>query len=429
MTIKVRNTSDGGTELVLYGEVGWEIRGEPVIDALAQIDGGDLTVRLNSPGGDAYEGLAVMNALRSHAGEVTVIVEGLAASAASVIAVGGADRLVMRPQSEMMIHDAWAFVSGNAEELEKASDRLDAVSWMIAEVYAAKAGTDAEMWREAMRVETWFSADEAVSAGLADVVEDGRVEVGVAAARHMATVFSYAGRRFAPRPDAVVNARTGRKGGDAVSFTTEIAKRLGIGDAADEATVLAAVDELVGSAGHSGDGDGVGDDAVSRQGGDAVGDGGEAGDEVEHEDGAAVDGDGAGDGAGDEGAADGEGVGAAIDDDDVVTLDADVYADLLERAARGDAAEGDALRRKADELVSAAIKAGKVLAAKRESLVELAVEDYDAMKAKLDRLKPGIIPVSEAGRGGSDEARGADENGRMTRKRRAIVSGALRPAV
>lgn len=435
MTIKVRNTADGA-ELLLYGEVGWEIDGRSVIEALGQVGDGDVLVRVNSPGGDAYEGVAVMNALRAHPGRVTVVVEALAASAASVIAVGGGDRVVMRPASELMIHDAWALTSGDAAELQKAIDRLDAMSEMIAQVYADKAGTDAAMWREAMRAETWFSAEEALSAGLVDAVEDGRdSEIPVAAAGKMSAVFNYAGRRFAPRPDALVNARRGREEDDEVSFKTEIAQRLGIVEAADEATVLAALDVALqrdddgGAAAADGDAAGAeaADEATGEAAGESTGEG--VGDDADST-GAGPDGcedGGPGDGVDDEGDDEGDGSESALDD--TVTLDADVYRDLLERAARGDAAEGEAQERRAEELVAAAIRDGKVLAAKREALVAAAIEDYDAMKAKIDSLVSGIIPVAEKGRGGSDEARGVDENGRMARRRRAVVSAALRPAV
>ena len=157
------------SEIVMYGGVGWEITAQDVLANLNDVDG-DVTVRVNSAGGDAFEGVAIMNALRSHTGQVTVIVEGLAASAASVIAVGGADRLIMRPGSELMIHDAWSFADGNAADLEKLAADLERTSQSMAEIYAAKAGTAPDVMRQMMRDETWFSAQEAVDAGLADSV-------------------------------------------------------------------------------------------------------------------------------------------------------------------------------------------------------------------------------------------------------------------
>ncbi|MFW8622512.1 head maturation protease, ClpP-related [Corynebacterium glutamicum] len=193
------------SELLLFGEVGWEIKAQDVINFLNANTGEDIAVRLNSGGGDVYEGIAVMNALRSHDGAVTVIIEGLAASAASVIACGGASHVVIRPNAEVMIHEAWTWADGNAADLTKKVEDLNRASQNIADVYSARAGGSADEWRERMRAETWYSAQEALDAGLVDEIKDARKAtenepVAASYAPRMVAHFKYSGRRHAPAP-------------------------------------------------------------------------------------------------------------------------------------------------------------------------------------------------------------------------------------
>lgn len=162
-------------ELWLYGVVGsywWGFSDKTVADQLRGLNVDTITVRINSPGGDSIQGIAIGNLLRNHKAEVTVVVDGLAASAASIIAVAG-DRVVMSPGSQMMIHDPWFFTMGNAKELRQDADFLDKQGANMAGVYAHEAGGTPESWRTAMTADpdgTWYSADEAVTAKLADEV-------------------------------------------------------------------------------------------------------------------------------------------------------------------------------------------------------------------------------------------------------------------
>ena len=164
-------------EILMYGPIGedfWEpensITAKSIMSHLANMTG-DVTVRISSGGGDVYAGIDIMNALKNYdGGEVTVIVESLAASAASFIAVGGADRVLMRASSELMIHRAWTWAEGNADEVAKTLKDLERQDTKLANIYAAKAGGTVEEWLAAMSDETWYTADEAVTAGLADEV-------------------------------------------------------------------------------------------------------------------------------------------------------------------------------------------------------------------------------------------------------------------
>lgn len=133
---------------------------------------GPLDVHINSYGGSVKDGIAITSAIRAHKAPKRTIVDGMACSAASVIMQAGDDRIV-QPGAMVMIHDASSGVMGNASEMQKAADELDKFSDNIAKVYADRAGGTPEQWRAAMRDETWYTADEAVDAGLADKVGDG----------------------------------------------------------------------------------------------------------------------------------------------------------------------------------------------------------------------------------------------------------------
>lgn len=167
---EIRNASAADeAELLIYDEIDswWGVAAADVITALASITAPRLRVRVNSPGGSVFEGLAIANALRSHPADVIVQVDGLAASIASVIALAG-DQLVMMPNSMLMVHDASGLCIGDATDMQQMGAVLDKISDNIAGAYAAKAGGTATDWRTTMRAETWYLPAEAVAAGLAD---------------------------------------------------------------------------------------------------------------------------------------------------------------------------------------------------------------------------------------------------------------------
>ena len=413
------------TEIVMYGGVGWEIDAQGVLAALKDVEG-DVTVRMNSGGGDAFEGVAIKNVLRSHEGHVTVIVEGLAASAASVIAVGGADRLIMRPGSELMIHDAWTFADGNAADLEKTAADLERTSQSMAEIYAEKAGTDPEVMRQMMRDETWFSAQEAVDAGLADAVEDGRVRAEpVVAAAGRGPRFAYAGRSQAPTPKIL-------KEDNDVAFMSEVAKRLGMADAdLNEDSVLAALDETLAEQAEEpateteqSKVDEAGESLAETQRvvNEKVTDEDDADDDQEtgtaDEDPAPASNEDTGDSGEDD---------APAEDSDaaeVVTLNKAVYEDLLERAGRVDEHDKAELAQRAAALIdNDGIKAGRLLGWQRDAWVERAVENYDATRASLLALSPGTVNVTERGVAGS-----ADDAGKQSETQRRGRDAGLAPA-
>jgi ATP-dependent protease ClpP protease subunit len=137
-------------------------------DLVAELDAitaPTIELHVNSPGGDAFEGIAIMNALRQHPSRVEAHVDGMAASAASYIVVGGADEVVMGLGAELMIHNPKMGTFGDAAFHRASADQLDKLAGSMAGIYARKAGGDVADWQAAMDVETWYTADEAVTAG------------------------------------------------------------------------------------------------------------------------------------------------------------------------------------------------------------------------------------------------------------------------
>ena len=140
-------------------------------EALAEHGPGDITVRINSGGGVASDGTAIYSLLLAHRGIVTAVVEGVAASAASLILMAGDERR-MRPGSMLMIHDTSRITWGNADEHRKSADFLDKLSGQYAGIYASASGLDATEVREMMKAETWFSAEEARAKGFITALDN-----------------------------------------------------------------------------------------------------------------------------------------------------------------------------------------------------------------------------------------------------------------
>ena len=176
----IRNASDDEAEIYIYDEIGyWGTTANDFISDLREIKASKIALHINSPGGDVFDGIAIFNALVRHKAEVTVWVDGFAASSASFIAMAG-DEVVMSPHSQMMIHEASGLCIGPADDMRAMADILDKSSENIASIYAKRTGSDVAEWRDLMKDETWFSDAEAVEAGLADRV-DGEDEEAVAA--------------------------------------------------------------------------------------------------------------------------------------------------------------------------------------------------------------------------------------------------------
>lgn len=177
LSMTQRLGQDSAAEIMIYGTIGgggWfddGIGASDVAAALKTIGSGPVNVRINSGGGDVFEGVAIHSLLARHPGTVTVFVDGLAASAASFVMLAG-DRIVSARNAFVMIHDGMTSPYGNAATLRASADLLDKVSGSIADMYAERAGEDADHWRALMTVNgedgTWFTGQEALAAGLVD---------------------------------------------------------------------------------------------------------------------------------------------------------------------------------------------------------------------------------------------------------------------
>ena len=150
----------------------WGISAKELRQTLDEIDATEIELHINSPGGDCSEGVAMMNHLRDHKARVTAHIDGLAASAATVVMLG-ADHISASPGALVMVHDASTVAVGDAEEMTTAAMFIEKVSANIATLYAVKTGKSAEDMRALMRPkDTWLTADEAVELGLVDDTND-----------------------------------------------------------------------------------------------------------------------------------------------------------------------------------------------------------------------------------------------------------------
>ena len=170
---RIQNAAGAKPEIFIYDEIGPEwwglIDGKTVVRALEELKGEkEIVVRINSPGGDVFEGAAIYNALARNAANIDIQVDALAASAASVVAMAG-DTITMAANSLMMIHNPFTFAFGDEAELTKVADLLGKVKGTIVETYG-RTGQSEKQLSQMMDDETWMDAKEAVELGFADEV-------------------------------------------------------------------------------------------------------------------------------------------------------------------------------------------------------------------------------------------------------------------
>lgn len=165
--------TDAEATLSIYDEIGfWGVQAKDFVEQLRGVKAKVLNVEINSPGGDVFAGLAIYNALRASGKEIVVKVMGVAASAASLIAMAG-DKRVMPKNSFMMVHNPWSFAMGNADELRQTADTLDKIGGSLLATYASRTGLPEDELTAMLATDTWLTADEAKEKGFAtEVVED-----------------------------------------------------------------------------------------------------------------------------------------------------------------------------------------------------------------------------------------------------------------
>ena len=364
--------ADTGTAtLYLYDPIDswggfWGVSAKEFALALAVLpaDTTEIRLHINSPGGEVFDAMAIVNQLGRHPAKVVAVVDGIAASAASFIAAA-ADEVVMGIGTQMMIHDAWNIEIGDEAAMLAMAARLARDSNSVAEIYAAKAGGTVDEWRALMRDETWYSAAEAVAAGLADsTVEDpasnAKAKAALTGARAM---FRYAGRDEAPAPgrlavhlDLPAAPEPGtpetHQEEDSMSVLSDgLRTRLGITDAAlDEDGLLAAIDEALAE---------------------------RAEPHIQ--------------------------VPSALPAG-TIAIDEATYAQLLGDGKAGREARDKQIEDGRETAIDAAIQTGRIPFARREHWLEQLTKDPGAVET-LNALAPGLIPIEFIGlTGGVDEA-------------------------
>jgi len=179
--------SDGTLELLIYEDIGanwWDGGGITAKTVKQQIDEAanysKILIRINSPGGDAFEGIAIYNVVRSQKKPVEVRVDGIAASSASIVAMAG-DDIIMGPNALMMIHNAWSWCMGYASDMRKMAEALDKISGALAQTYVTKTKKDLDAVLALMDAETWMTAQECLDGGFATAIASESEEAQPAA--------------------------------------------------------------------------------------------------------------------------------------------------------------------------------------------------------------------------------------------------------
>jgi ATP-dependent protease ClpP protease subunit len=187
---------DSELTIEVYGVIGssfWEdgVTATQVSEQLSSAAGkaSSVKVRINSPGGSCFEGVTIYNLLRSCGLPVTTVVDGLAASAASVIAMAG-DKIQMGRGTLLMIHPAWMMAAGSADELRKEADILDKITGQMVGIYSKRTGGDAATIAELVAAETWLTPDEAIGLNFADEMTDEEGDTASVAAAFDLSVFA-----------------------------------------------------------------------------------------------------------------------------------------------------------------------------------------------------------------------------------------------
>lgn len=166
------NKAEDHADIYIYSEIGlWGITANDFAKDLKEVKAKTITMHINSPGGSVFDGLAIHNMVKKHPAKVTAVVDGVAASIATVIALG-ADTVKMSAGSLWMIHDPSAMVGGTADDMDKAAEALRKMADSIAGIYQAKTGKALEDIKAKMSEETWFSATEAKDYGFADEIDN-----------------------------------------------------------------------------------------------------------------------------------------------------------------------------------------------------------------------------------------------------------------
>lgn len=204
--VRAAASSEEERSISVYDVIGYDywtgegVTAKRVAGALRNMGKGPVTVNVNSPGGDLFEGLAIYNLLREHDGEVTVRILGVAASAASIIAMAG-DTVQIARAGFLMIHNTWVMAVGNRNDLREIADQLEPFDRAMADIYAARTGGELKAMAKLMDAETWIGGNDAVEEGFADeLLASDQVEQGAGKASASAVRRLEAGLRAGGMP-------------------------------------------------------------------------------------------------------------------------------------------------------------------------------------------------------------------------------------
>jgi len=163
----------------IFGEIGLDVTAEDVVSQIEAEEGDSIDVVISSGGGNAFEGLAIYEALKASDKEINTSILGLAASAASIIFMAG-DNREMSIGSLLMIHNSWTVAAGNSAELEKTQGTLDAIDSRMVAIYAEGTGLESDVINELLLADTFMSAEEAHEQGFATVIQAAEVAAKLA---------------------------------------------------------------------------------------------------------------------------------------------------------------------------------------------------------------------------------------------------------
>jgi ATP-dependent Clp endopeptidase proteolytic subunit ClpP len=192
----ITNQAGDVAEILVYDVIGCDVPAAQFVAQLKAITAPTINLHLNSPGGAVFDGFAIYNALKAHPSTINILIDGLAASIASVIACAG-DTVSIAANGMMMVHNANGITMGDAGDMQETADLLNKLSANIANAYAEKTGMSAENWRALMDKESWFSADEAKALKLADNILGGGAEAA------QPTAVAFAKKHFINIPRAL----------------------------------------------------------------------------------------------------------------------------------------------------------------------------------------------------------------------------------
>lgn len=172
---KIEASANDQAEILVYDVIGWPYNDAgDLVRYVNSLGDKDILVRLNTPGGDVFDGMAIFNSLANHKGKVTIRIEALAASMGSVLAMAGKE-IQAYSNTMMMIHDPWTYMAGNQYELREMADLLEKISGNMLDVYTGRSKVGKREMKEIMKAETWYTAKEAKEKGFINtILETGK---------------------------------------------------------------------------------------------------------------------------------------------------------------------------------------------------------------------------------------------------------------